>query len=60
MFILSSIPSGIEFWLVNHTSVYKNSESKDFKNIKCLDVIYNNWPNDLFGSNVYKTLESRW
>ena len=22
--------------------------------------ISNNWPNDLFGTNVYKTLELRW
>ena len=30
MFILSSISSGLEFWSVKHTSVYENSESKDF------------------------------
>ena len=33
MFILSSISSGLEFWSVNHTSIYANSESKAFKNI---------------------------
>ena len=60
MFILSSISSGLEFWSVNHTSIYENSESKAFKNIKFLDEMSNNWPNDLFGTNVYKTLESCW
>ena len=33
MFLLSSISSGLEFWSVNHTSTYANSESKAFKNI---------------------------
>ena len=32
MFILSSV-SGLEFWLVNHTSIHENSESKVFENI---------------------------
>ena len=58
MFILSSISSSLEFWSINHTSLYKNSESKDFKNIKLLGEISNNWPNDVLGTNVYKTLES--
>ena len=31
-FVLSSISSGLEFWSVNHTSIYENSESKGFKN----------------------------
>ena len=31
MFVLSSISSGSEFWLVNNTSIYENSESKVFK-----------------------------
>ena len=60
IFILSSISSGLEFWSVNHTSIYENSESKVFKNIKCLGEISNNWLNDLWGKNVYKTLESCW
>ena len=34
IFILSSISSGSKFWLVNHTSIHENSESKVFKNIK--------------------------
>ena len=60
MFILSFISSGLEFWPVNRTSVYENSESKFFKNIKFLGEISNNWQNDLLGINVYKTLESCW
>ena len=39
MFILSSISSNLEFWLVNHTWIYQNSESNVFKNIKFLDEI---------------------
>ena len=57
MFILSSISSGLEFWSVNHTWLYENSESKVFKNIRFLSKISNNWPNYLLGTNVYKTLE---
>ena len=60
MFVLSSISSGFEFWSLNHTSVYRNSELNVFKNIKLLDEISNNYPNDLSGTNVYKTLESCW
>ena len=52
MFLLSSISSGLEFGSGNHTSIYENSELKVFKNI--------NWPNDLLGTDVYKTLESCW
>ena len=39
---------------------YENSESKVFKNIKILSETSNNWPKDLLGINVYKTLESCW
>ena len=60
MLILSSISRGLEFWSVNHTSIYENSELKAFKNIKFLGEISNNWRNDLLGTNVYKTLESCW
>ena len=60
MFILSSISRGLESWSVDHTSIYKNSESKVFKNIKFLVEILNNWPNDLLGKNAYKTLQFRW
>ena len=37
MFILSSNSSGLEFWSENHTSLYDNSETKIFKNIKKTD-----------------------
>ena len=45
MFILSSIPSGLEFWSyfdisVNHASIYENSELIIFKNIKFLGEMY--------------------
>ena len=36
----------------------QNSESKVFRYIKVLYEISNNCPNDLLGTNVYKTLES--
>ena len=54
MFILSSFSGGLEFWSVNHTLIYENSESKVF-----LKKTFwgDNWPNDLLGTNVYKTLE---
>ena len=42
IFILSSISSGLEFWSINHTSMYENSWSKVFKNIKFLGRICNN------------------
>ena len=60
MIILSSISRGLEFWSVNHTSMYEDSGWKVFKNIKFLDEISNSWPCDLLGTNVYKTLESCW
>ena len=41
MFILSSISSGLEFWSVNHTSIYENSELKVFKNMKFLGKMSN-------------------
>ena len=52
MFILSSVSSGLEFWSVNHTSIYENSELKDFKNIKFFGEISSNWLNDLLGTNA--------
>ena len=57
MFILSSISRGLEFWSVTQTSMYENSKSKVFKNIKFWSEISNNWPNDLLETNVYETLE---
>ena len=57
MFILSSISRGLEFWYVNDdTSMYENSEPDILKNIKFSGEISNNWPSDLLGTNVYKTL----
>ena len=55
MFILSAISKELEVWYVNHTSIYENSKSKAFKNIKRLVEIFNNWPNHLLGTSVYKT-----
>ena len=60
MFILPSISGGIEFWSVNHTSIYENSELHVFKNIKFLGEISNVGPNDLLGTNIYKTFEFYW
>ena len=60
MFILSFISRGLEFWSVNHTSICGSFESKVFKNIVFLGEIFNNWPSDLLGANVYKTLEFCW
>ena len=40
--------------------MYENFELNDFKKIKFVDEISNKVPNDLFGKNVYKTLESCW
>ena len=62
MFILSSISSSLEFWSVNYTLLYENSDSKVFKNMKIYvwAEISNKWPNDLLGINVYKVLESWW
>ena len=57
MFILSSVSNSLEFWSVSHTSIYENCEIKVFKNIKYLEEISNNWLNDLFVTNVYKTLD---
>ena len=60
MFILSSISSGLEFWSVNHVSIYEYSKLNVFKNIKFLGHISNNWTNNLLGTNIYKTFESYW
>ena len=40
--------------------MYENSMSKVFKDIKVSGEISNNAPNDLLGTNVYKTLEFYW
>ena len=58
LFILSSISVGLEFWSVNHTWIYENSESKVIENMTFSGEISNKWPNDLLGTNVCKTYES--
>ena len=60
MFILSVISSGLKFWSVNHTSIHENSELKVLNDIKFFGEVSNNWPNDLLGTNAYKTLQSCW
>ena len=60
MFVLASMSGGLEFWSVNHTSAYENSKLKFFRNMKFFGKISNNWPNNLSGTNVYKTPESSW
>ena len=60
MFISSTIFIVLEFWSGNHISVNKISKLKVFKNITFLGEISNNWPNNLFGTNVYKSLEFCW
>ena len=56
MFILYSISSGLDFWSVNQTSIYENSELNFFKNTKFLGEISNNWPNDFLAANVARLL----
>ena len=58
LFILSFISAGLEFWSVNHTSIYENSDSKVIENMRFSGEIFNKWPNDLLGTNLYKTYES--
>ena len=60
MFILSSIPSSLEIWSANRASTYKNLEIKVFKNVIFGGEMCNNWPKNLLGTNIYKTLESCW
>ena len=59
-FFLSSIPSGIEFWSVNHTLINENSGLKFFKTMKYFGEISKNGPKDLSGTNAYNTAESYW
>ena len=40
--------------------MYENSELKLYRNIKFVDEISNNWPNNLLGANPYNALESCW
>ena len=56
MFILSSISRGLEFWSVDHTSIYKNSESIVVKNITFPGEISNNWPNKAYFHHFHDLL----
>ena len=56
MIILPSISSSLEFYSVHHSSIYENSESKDFKNIKDLCEISNKWSNEFRN----KCIEDSW
>ena len=60
MSILYSISIGLESRSVNRISINENLELKNFLKIKFLGEISNNWPNNLLGINVYKTLEFFW
>ena len=59
-FMLSSISYGWLFWYVNHTLLFGYSELNVFKNIWFVGEISSRLPNGLFGTNVYRTLESCW
>ena len=52
MFILSCISNRLEFWSLNHTLIYENSELKVFKKMKFLGEISNSSPNGLLETNV--------
>ena len=58
IFILPSIFRGGELLRLSHISIYENSRLKAFKHIKFFDETSYNWPNDLLGKSVCKTLES--
>ena len=60
MFILSSISSGLEFWSVNYTSIYENSDVNFFKKIKLFGELSSNCLNNLLRINACKTLGSCW
>ena len=58
--ILSSISNDWLLWSVNHTWMVWNSELNVFKKIWFVGQISTRLPNSLFGTDVYKTLESCW
>ena len=60
MFILSSLSIDLEFRSVSYISINEDSELKVSKNMKFVAEISNNWLKDLFGTNVYATLECWW
>ena len=57
-FILFSVSNGWAIWSVDHTSIASNFESNVFKKIWFFEEISNRPTYDLFGANLYKTLES--
>ena len=59
-FIMSSISNGLIFWSVSNTLISLNFELNVFKKIWFVAEISNKLPNDLFGTNLYNTLESCW
>ena len=56
MFVLCYFSRSLEFLWVSHTPIYKKSELNVFEP-KFFGKISNNWPNDLFGTNVHMTLK---
>ena len=54
------ISLGLKCWSVNYSSIYEKYGLKVFKHTKFVGEISNNWPNNLLGTNLYKTLESCW
>ena len=46
-FTLPSISSSLEFWSVNHTSIYENSELVVLKNVTFFGEISSDWTNYL-------------
>ena len=46
----------LEFGSINCTSIYENSESNVFENIKFSGETSNNWAKHLLGANIYKIL----
>ena len=58
--ILSSIFWGLEFWSVNHSPIYENSESIFLKNKEFLGEIYVTDQKGLLGANADKSLELHW
>ena len=58
--ILSSIFNGWLFWSINHILISLNSDQNVFKKIWFVGKICNKLPNGLFGTNMYKALDSCW
>ena len=57
--VSSSTSSISQFWSINHTSIWQNSEWNFLEKYIFLDKISKDWPKDLLAINLYKTLESR-